>query len=273
MSGVDTAMLARAQGLMSRFSSLTPAPNVFRMTETPDGTNAAFPVQLGSTDPEDRKYALRQQLVGNDGQVAKVGLAVADDQFFNYANRKEEQAILYDFYRFMFSQADLTKPESAQWWFSKFPWMRDMRVQEIEKQADLQKTLARIGVTGPESEDDFMLMYLIRNGTLVPPTKPLWQMGTQTEGVATSYKEGFFSRLSNGTIFNNATGGSFNQPPGALGGQGDANMGIKWDHPVPSRMADTKQLMDQYYKAPTPASRGIAAFPTSLQGLFGWTNT
>lgn len=208
-NGVDTQMISKAQSLMSKFGQMTPAPNVFRFANDNQRTNnenVAFPVQLGSTDKDDEKYHLRSQFVGSgagdSAVVPGVGMAVADEGFFDYANRKQQQMILYDFYKFMFAQADLTKPESANWWFSKFPWMRDLRVEQINKQADLQKTLARIQITGPETEDDFMLLFLIRNGTITPPTMALNQMGKETAGVATSYKDGFFSRLVSGTFWN-----------------------------------------------------------------------
>lgn len=275
MSGIDTGMISRANELQNRFSSLTPAPNVFRFG-TPDGTNAAFPVQLGSTDPEDKKYQLREKLVTGPGaSIPGVGQAVADDQFFDYAKRKEEQAVLYDFYRFMFSQADLTKPESANWWFSKFPWMRDLRLEEINKNADLQKTLARIQVTGPETEDDFMLMYLIRNGTIVPPQGALWQMGAnQGPKVASTFKEGFFSRLVSASIFNDQTGGVFNSPPGPLGAVPTGNMGVKWNHPVPALPANGVYNADYFngaYGGQKPSTYGNNGV-SSMRNMFGWAN-
>lgn len=198
--GVDTAMIGRAQSLMDKFSSMTPAPNVFRFaTDTQKNANAnvAFPVQLGSTDPEDEKYAMRAKMMTGAGGavVPGVGQVIADSSFFDYAKRKKDQESLYDFYRFMMSNARLDTPEAAQWWFGKFPWMRDLRLAEIDKQAELQKALARIQITGPESEDDFMLLFLIRNGTIVLPNYPLHQMG-EKRPVAESFQAGFFSPFS-----------------------------------------------------------------------------
>jgi hypothetical protein len=201
--GIDMAMLSRAQGLMDKFTSMTPAPNVFRVateTQKDRNENAAFPVQLGSTDPEDQKWALRNKVMtaaGNpaNGVLQGVGQVVADDSFFDYAKRKKDQEVLYDFYRFVMSNAKLDTPEAAQWWFGKFPWMRDMRLAEIDKQAELQKTLARIQITGPESEDDFMLLFLIRNGTIQLPNYPLHKMGVDRP-VAKDFETGFFSPFS-----------------------------------------------------------------------------
>jgi hypothetical protein len=219
-SGVDTSMLQRAQGLMDKFTGMTPAPNVFRVATGPEieaNANQAFPVQLGSTDPDDEKYALRAKVIetGNAGTgvVPGVGQVIADEKFFDYAKRKKDQEVLYDFYRFMMSNADLSKPESAQWWFGKFPWMRDLRLAEINKQCELQKALARIQVTGPDSEDDFMLLFLIRNGTIVPPAVPVTKLGTaQATGIADTFQKGFFSPFSRGNWMKTPTEFA-DQPP------------------------------------------------------------
>lgn len=201
MSGYDSEMISRANAMQQKFGNMTPAPNVFRMasgTQQQNNENIAFPVKLGSTDRDDKKYNIRSQLVSGPtgAEVPGVGMAVADDKFFEYADRKQQQQILYEFYNFMMAQADLSKPESAQWWYTHFPWMRKLRLDQIDKEADLQKTLARIQVTGPENEDDFMLLFLIRNGTISPPDYSVNKMGQQAP-VATSYQEGFFSSLLN----------------------------------------------------------------------------
>lgn len=207
-------MLQRAAQLKDKFTGMTPATNVFRVATQGDkdaNKNVAFPVQLGSTDPEDDKWALRREIMAPAGIGAKVGLGglgnangviegvgqvVADGSFFDYAKRKKDQEVLYDFYRFMMSNAKLDTPEAAQWWFGKFPWMRDLRLREIDKQADLQKALARIQVTGPESEEDFMLLFLIKNNTIPLPDHPLTQLGSSDQGIATSFQKGFFSPFS-----------------------------------------------------------------------------
>lgn len=220
--GVDMGMLSRAQGLMDRFTGMTPAPNVFRIattTQQRDNANAAFPVQLGSTDPEDQKWALREKVMSEaataNGVLQGVGQVIADDSFFDYAKRKKDQEVLYDFYRFVMSNANLATPEAAQWWFGKFPWMRDMRLAEIDKQAELQKMLARIQVTGPESEDDFMLLFLIRNKTIEVPTYPLHMMGSDRP-VAETFQKGFFSPFSKPPWTSTPTG--FQNQGGPFGG-------------------------------------------------------
>lgn len=206
--GFNAQAMASARNTYRKFVSLPQPPNIFRIHDSanpdafgaPQGTTASkFPVKLGSTDPEDDKFGLRARLVDKDGVVPGVGLSVAGDDYFNYAQRKREEAMMFEFYTYIMSQADLSKPESAQWWFEKFPWMRDLRLDEIDRQAEIQKKLAKIAVTGPQSEEDFMLIYLKQYGILGDTDQPLTKLDSMKDGaggVARNFKEGMFSIFS-----------------------------------------------------------------------------
>src|SRR3954467_5886913 len=115
---VDQGMLNKASEIMERFGSIATPPNIFHGYGQPEDTKSQFPVQLGTTDPDDRKFTLQNTLVGrNNNSVPGYGQAVVGDEFFSWAKRKQDQAVLHDFYGYMLNNADLTKPESAQWWF------------------------------------------------------------------------------------------------------------------------------------------------------------
>jgi hypothetical protein len=159
-SGFDAASLQKARETFRKFSSFAPPPNVFRVADATNSVRSQFPVQLGTTDPEDEKFSLRSNIVNNEGDVPGVGKAEAGDDYFNYMERKREQANMFEFMKYIMSQADLTKPEAADWWYRKFPWMQDLRIQEINRQSEIQKRLAIIQVSGPQSEDDFMLLFM-----------------------------------------------------------------------------------------------------------------
>lgn len=201
--GVDLGMITQAQAVYQKFMGMAPPPNVFQVATAAEVTanaNQAFPVQIGSTDPEDQKYSIRSNVLssGTAGQQASgvipgIGQVIADDKFFDYAARKKEQEVLYDFYRFMLSNAELTSPEKAAWWYGKFPWMRDLRLREIDRQADLQKGLAKIQVTGPENMEDFMLLFLVGNGTIPVPNGPLTSVASYAPYTSTTFQQGFFS--------------------------------------------------------------------------------
>jgi len=192
---VNPGALAQAQSLFSKFNALTTPANIYQVPgqNSAAGDNSYFPASIGSTDPEDQKYMLRQQLVSN-GVVNNIGTPVIGDEFFNYAKRKQDQAMLYDFQTWVMKQADMTKPESAAWWFEKFPWMKDLRLDQINREAEVQKRLATISITGPQSQEDFMVLFMQKQGLLKPANVPLYMMGNAGAGGIASTGEGAFAR-------------------------------------------------------------------------------
>lgn len=228
-SGFNAQAMQAARNTYRRFVSLPQPPNLFKVPDSTNTTASNFPAQLGSTDPEDDKYGLRSQLVGPGNNVAGVGLAVADDNYFNYAQRKREEAMMYEFYQYVMSQADLSKPESAAWWFEHFPWMKEWRLEEIDRQAEIQKKLAKIQITGPQSEEDWMVLYLKKNGILGDQDVPLTRLN---EGrFAATFKTGMFSIFSkpDNTILTSQNGNNSSSSGENL--SGTEAWGINWGNP------------------------------------------
>lgn len=220
---VNVSALDSARALFNKFNALTTPPNIYQVPGqlSQPGDNSNFPASIGSTDPQDQKYMLQSQLVSN-GVVNNIGTPIIGDEFFNYAKRKQDQAQLYNFTTWVMKQADLTKPESAAWWFEKFPWMKDLRVAEIEREAEVQKKLATISITGPQSQDDFMILYMKDQGLLKPSDVPLYQMGAAGAG-GVAQQGGFVQGVFNPLNMNypKSMSGSiveFSNPTGALGG-------------------------------------------------------
>jgi len=193
--GFDARALASARETYRKFVAMPAPPNVYKVKDQTGTVSSLFPAKLGSTDPRDEEYAMRAQLVKNDnGVIPGVGLAVADEGYFNYAQSKREEAMMFEFYTYIMSQADLSKPESAAWWFEKFPWMRDLRMAEIDRQGEIQKKLAKIQITGPQSEDDFMVLYLKQNNLLGDADVPLTRLNDMP--TAANFKAGMYSIFS-----------------------------------------------------------------------------
>jgi hypothetical protein len=193
-----------ASQLFDKYNRLTTAPNVFKFA-TPSQTNEnareAFPLKIGSTDKDDIKYGIRKELVGGgtnptSAVVPGVGMAIAGEEFFDYAQRKEEQEMLFDFKKFVAAQADLSSPASAQWWFEKFPWMKELRLEQVNQQGELQKQLARIQITGPQNEEDFMHLYLVNKGLIRVTEQPLHRLGQATDITSSTFRQGFFNPLA-----------------------------------------------------------------------------
>ena len=195
-----------ASKLFEKYNRLTTAPNVFKFataTQSRNNEREAFPLKIGSTDKDDIKYAIRKQLVGPAGtpqagtaNVPGVGMAIAGEEFFDYAERKEQQEMFFDFKKFVAAQADLSSPASAQWWFEKFPWMKELRLEQVNQQGELQKQLARIQITGPQNEEDFMHLYLVNKGLIKVTEQPLHRLGQATDITSSTFRQGFFNPLA-----------------------------------------------------------------------------
>lgn len=222
-SKVNASALDQARGLFQKFNALTTPPNIYQVPgqNSVAGDNSNFPASIGSTDPEDQRYMLQSQLV-NNGTVANIGTPIVGKEFFDYAKRKQDQAMLYDFTTWVMKQADLTKPESAAWWFEKFPWMKDLRLAEIEREAEVQKRLAKISITGPQDQEDFMILFMKNQGLLKPADVPLYQLGAAgSGGIAQTggFVKGVFNPLT--PSYPQTTAGSivtYNNPTAALTG-------------------------------------------------------
>jgi hypothetical protein len=200
--GASMDMMAKSAALMQKYRMSSTAPNIFRMG-APGQANANFPVQLSTTDPEDQKWATMQKIMQQGGQVPNergiipgIGQAIVPGAFWDYVARKENADLLAQFQQFVLQQVDLSKPESANWWFTRFPWIRDLKLQEIETQAELQKRFAQIQVTGPQNEDDFLMIWMREQELIKVAETPLDKLYESKDIVSSTYKQGFFSPLA-----------------------------------------------------------------------------
>lgn len=197
---VNPAALAQASALFTKFNDLTTPPNIFQVGDRNASTAAGaspssmFPAAIGSTDPEDQRYMLQSQMVSN-GSVANIGTPIVGKEFFDYAKRKQDQALNFEFTQWVMGQADLSKPESAAWWFEKFPWMKDLRLGQIEREAEVQKRLAKISITGPQDSEDFMILFMKEQGLLKPANVPLYKLNDPAN--ATIQTGGFVAGVFN----------------------------------------------------------------------------
>lgn len=187
--------MAEANNIFNKYMNMASAPNVFRQGRV-GHPNEQFPVQLSTTDPEDQKWALREKIVNQAGDVPNIGKAIAPEAYWDYAQRKENADLLFQFQQFVMQQADLSTPESANWWYTKFPWMRELRLQQIYQQSELQKRFAEIAVTGPQNQDDFMLMWMRFNNLLKVSDKVPEKLYDDDDIISRNYQNGFFSPLA-----------------------------------------------------------------------------
>lgn len=181
-------------------ASATPN-NLYAVRDRFTTPTSKIPVPLGSAQPDDLQMFGRSQVVGKDGIVPGYGVAVADERVFDYIERKKEAEIEADFKSWVMAQADFSDPARAEFWNRVAPWITDLKVQEMEKNAEMQKRLATIKIKGgPTSEDDMKLLYMIENKVIRMPSKPLHEMGEDTvyyeDKDKLDFKRGLFNPLS-----------------------------------------------------------------------------
>jgi hypothetical protein len=181
-----------ALALQRRIAETSDPTNVFKMQAGTDaGAVSKFPAQLGARDPEDAKW----QVVRDAAAAGKIpGQYVVGDDYFNYVDRKNAMQKFADFRAYILKNVDLTTPEKQQYWYNQFPWIKEMKNEEINRNADLQKRLAKINLLGPQEEEDWFMLYQVQKGNIKVPTKPLHAMGEEADGrFAADFNEGFFS--------------------------------------------------------------------------------
>jgi hypothetical protein len=188
--------LRSASTLFGQMNAAATPNNVYNVPET--NNDKPFPVQLGTADPEDLKMDLRQSVVKDGGAVPGFGQAVADDRVFSYLERKKEAQIEADYRAWLISQTDFSSPEKAEFWNNVAPWITNEKIKQINENAELQKRLATLNVVGPKNDDDFRLLYMISNGTLRVPTKPVHEMDEDTKIARTdlNFVRGLFNPLA-----------------------------------------------------------------------------
>lgn len=195
---INQTVIQQSKQLFGRAQQESDAGNILRLQTADSGIAGKYPIQLGSADPEDVRIALRQNVVKKDGQVEGMGIAIAGDREFDYLQRKKEDVFYSQFLAYINAQADLGNPASAAWWFERFPFLKEKRLEEINRESEKQKRLAQIQVTGPQNEDDFFLMYMLQQGLIAKPTKPLTEMYSEARynDNTTNFNRGLFSPLS-----------------------------------------------------------------------------
>lgn len=204
-------------------ASATPK-NIYKINNLADKNtpvNVNFPVQLGSTDPEDVKYKLRAQMVGDNGVVPNVGQAMVGPEYFDYITRKQDAAEYTMFQDYLMKQADWSSPEATEYWVSKFPWMLEKRLSEVDRVIELQKIQAKINITGPQSEQDWMFLWNKQRGIITVPSTAVHNLSMDTDYTPNNYTKGMFSPMVD-----------YIPPFTSVGQKRQPNNKITWSNPM-----------------------------------------
>lgn len=115
---------------------------------------------------QDAGYYSRKQLIDDDGGVPGFGKAAVDEEFYEWAKRKEEEAFAYEFRRYIYAQIKLDTPEAREFWSGRFPEWTNRVYEAYENQAEIDKRVKMISVRGVQNEEDLWILYLKDRGML-----------------------------------------------------------------------------------------------------------
>lgn len=190
-------LAAKQREIVDKYTNLRDPKNVYKIPGQNATDMSKFPVQLGGYNAkEDQKWSLRNQMIDqSSGVVPGVGQAIAPEEYFDYIQSKQEDLTANSFIAWVLSIADLSSPESAQWWYSHFPWMKQLRLDYAKKQHDLDWKMTELTINGPQNDEDLMLQWMVEMGNLTPPTTPTWQL--YKKDVNDNYVAGLFSPMAN----------------------------------------------------------------------------
>lgn len=162
-------------------------------------SNVNFPVRMGTSDPEDYKYALQKKLVNTQGIVENVGQAIVGPEYFEYAERKMDVAQQVEYEDWLMKQVDWSTPEATEYWVRMFPWMLDRRLEEINRVSQLQNHKAKINVAGPQTAEDWRFMWNEQRGLIHVPKKPVHLLASESDVnsdyLTNDYTRGMFSPM------------------------------------------------------------------------------
>lgn len=113
----------------------------------------------------------------SDGVLPKLGKVWVPEQYWGYAQRKQEQAFQEGFNRFVFSQVNVNTPEARNYWEKKFPGYTQKVYDAWAAKMQVEAKLAEIQIKGFQNEADLWFGFQYQNGyfdrMLAPPTSRL----------------------------------------------------------------------------------------------------
>lgn len=192
---------AAAQFSMANRASATPTnlfkPNNLPVNKQDQVRTENFPIPMGSEDPKDIDFALQRQLVGPDGVIPNVGMSIAGPEYFDYAKRKMQMVEEVQFKDWLIKQANFGTPEEAEYWSRTFPWIPALKLDNVSRVSELQKTQARINITGPQTPEDWRFIWDVARGLIYIPEQPVHLLPKDKKDDGKSYQRGLFSPMVN----------------------------------------------------------------------------
>lgn len=158
-----------------------------------EGGREEFPAEYVPAEYEkDTKWQLKQDLLADDTKFKATVPFGEKDMKYILDKRKAQERL--DFDNWFSNLFDTTDPNKARLAQEIYPDFYNARESFIDRQAELQKRLAKIKLRGPKDLGDLQLIYMMQRGEVDLRNVPLWRLNEEstTKG-GDLYVRGLFS--------------------------------------------------------------------------------
>lgn len=164
-----------------------------RRREGADDKKNEFPAEYMPQDRErDTRFELKQDLLKNRGNYqATVPFGEKDLRYLQEKQKVQERIEFDNWFSQLFDTTDVNNARLAQ---QIYPDFYNAREEFIDRQAELQKRMAKIKLRGPRDLGDLQLIYLLQTGDIKLRDVPLWKLD-ESDGEKDRYNRGLFNPM------------------------------------------------------------------------------
>lgn len=166
--------------------------NALSWTGGAKGDTPQFPAKyLPQQRDADTRVELKK-LLAQSGQPFGQVIATEEDMKYLLEKRKLGDRILFDtWFSRLFDTKDINKLRIAQ---QIHPEYFQMREEEINREAEVQKKIAKLRLRGPADLSDLQMVFALQNGQVKLRPTPLWALDVADSSTqAAQYQRGIFN--------------------------------------------------------------------------------
>jgi hypothetical protein len=178
-----------AAAITKRGEALAGTPELYNTGANQERTVTQFPQPLYSVDPYARKARLKAAAV-----QATAYQATVSDKDVSYLERMHAQQERAAYNVFISNLFDRSRPAERAMLAKLVPEYARVRKDVIDQQAEIQKRLAYLQVSGIQDQEDIDFLWALNRGNVQLPGGPLYDPLTYSTNKGTMYQSGPFAR-------------------------------------------------------------------------------
>ena len=133
-----------------------------------------YKVPRYTPDKYSQEIQLRNAIRERSSQMGGQLTVPVTDKEVAFLKRLTEQTQRAEYNRFIETAFDRSDPANRALFLKMFPEFARIREQLIENEAEIQTKIAKLKITGIQSEEDAKFVWALNQGTIVLPDKPLF---------------------------------------------------------------------------------------------------